>query len=182
MGRAVGVVIVGWTSGFLLAIAWGATRVSNARLASSLLAVAIAAVVLTAVLLVINAVRGRAARRRPSPMIEPQADGTAVIGATAVSVFEQRAAARIAELEARLALEEAELDAAVASLAAAELASTDDMGQDPADAGADTEAAALEPVLRQQVLDTVAELVGHTAAGAETELAGHLKELGEKAH
>jgi hypothetical protein len=180
MGRSLGVVIVGWTSGFLIAIAWGASRANNPRLASILLGLVIAGVALVAFLLAFSALRGRAARRRPGPGWEWQADDTDVIGATDVAVVEQHAAARIAELEARLALEQAELDLALATLAATELASPGVVVQDPVDTLPDPGTVALEPVLRQQVLDTVAELVEHAEHGAEGELTVRLKELAEK--
>ena len=162
VGRSLGVVVVGWASGFLIAIAWGATRANNPRLASTLSEWAIAGMVVTGLILLSIAVSDRAERRRAiraTQRWERETESTAA----AARALEERSAARIAALEARLTREQEQLDAAVASLVSAE---------DPA-------ASELEPALRQQLVDTVAELVrepGQTAA-----LATELEALLEKA-
>ena len=130
VGRSLGVVVVGWASGFLIAIAWGATRANNPRLASTLSGWAIVGMVVTGVLLLSIAVSDRAGRApRPSPLRpararDPRQPRAPTRTRREPPAAEERSAARIAELEARLAREQEELDAAVASLAATELAET----------------------------------------------------------
>ncbi|MDQ6846559.1 MAG: hypothetical protein M3019_03100 [Candidatus Dormibacteraeota bacterium] len=177
MGRSLGVVVVGWASGFLIALAWGATRANNPRLASALSGWAIAGMVVTALLLVWIAVSDRTDRRRAAR--ESDRELAVVSAAAEAAANERRTAARIGRLEARLTREQEELDAAVASLGAAELASGH-VRAGPIDAVPDAEAAKLEPALRQEVLEAVAELVGrHPAQTAE--VAGQLEALLEKA-
>jgi C4-dicarboxylate-specific signal transduction histidine kinase len=182
VGRSVGVVIVGWVSGFLVAVAWGATRANNPRLASTLSVWAIAGMVVTGLLLVSIALSDRAERRRVAQAAERQTSMVtgAMTATTAATVSEQRAAARIAELEARLAREQEELDAAAASLAASELAATGHLSPGIVDPVPNPMAAELEPVLRQEVVETVAQLVGRTGPGQSAMLAEEVEALLEK--
>ena len=122
VGRSLGVVVVGWASGFLIAIAWGATRANNPRLASILSGWAIAGMAVTGLLLLSIALSDRGERRRAAR--ESQQRAASAEAAEAAATAERRSAARIAALEARLAREQEELDATVASLAAAQLAAT----------------------------------------------------------
>lgn len=172
-------VTIGWLAGFLIAIAWGATRANNPRLASSLSGWAIAGLVVTALLLISTAVSARARRRRVAKEWRPQTQAAATADAAAAA--EARTAALVAELEARLAQEQEELNAAVASLAATELAATGQLSQGVSDAVPEAGMAELEPVLRQEVLETVAELVGRGEPGETAALAGHLEEILSKA-
>jgi C4-dicarboxylate-specific signal transduction histidine kinase len=182
VGRSVGVVTVGWGSGFLVAIAWGATRANNPRLASTLSGWAIAGMVVTGVLLVWIALSDRAERRRARKPEESQTEASVspTTAAAAATVSEQRAAARIAELETRLAREQEELDAAAAALAATDLAATGHVSPGMVDAVPDPLAAELEPVLRQEVVETVAQLVGRTGPGDSAVLAEEVEALLEK--
>lgn len=168
-------VTIGWLSGFLIAVAWGATRADNPRLASTLSGWAIAGLVVTAVLLVSTALSDRARRRRVAR--EWRRQTRAASTAAAATAAEQRTAALIADLEARLAHEQEELDAAVASLATTELAATGHVSAGVIDQVPEADAVALEPALRQEVLDTVAELVGRGEPGETAALAGHLEEI-----
>ena len=174
VGRSLGVVVVGWASGFLIAIAWGATRANNPRLASTLSGWAIAGMVVTSLLLLSIAVSDRAERRRDARAA--RRSRAAQRAATAARALEKRSAARIAELEARLAREQEQLDAAVASLAA-----TGQVSSGIVDPIPDAAAAELEPVLRQEVVDTVAQLVGRAEPGQTAVLAEELEALLEKA-
>ncbi|MBJ7596449.1 MAG: hypothetical protein JF886_16605 [Candidatus Dormibacteraeota bacterium] len=178
MGRSLGVVVVGWASGFLIAIAWSAARANNLRLATTLSGWAIAGMVVTALLLVWIALTNRADRRRAAR--ESDREMAVVSPVAEAAATERRTAARIGRIEARLAREQEELDAAVASLAAAELAATGHVHAGPVDAVPDAEAAKLEPILRQEVLETVADLVGRDPAQTAV-LAGQLEALLEKA-
>jgi C4-dicarboxylate-specific signal transduction histidine kinase len=182
VGRSVGVVIVGWGSGFLVAVAWGATRANNPRLASTLSWWAIAGMVVTGLLLISIALSDRAERRRVARQEQRQIStaATDTSATAAATVSEGRAAARIAELEARLAREQEELDAAVSSLAAAELAATGHVSPGTADAVPDPVAAVLEPVLRQEVVETVAQLMARTGPGQSAVLAEEVEALLEK--
>jgi hypothetical protein len=181
VGRSLGVVVVGWASGFLLAIAWGATRANNPRLGSILSGWAIAGMVVTGVLLASIAVSNRAERRRAARADREQREAhSAVSAAAAARALEERSGARIAELEARLAREQEELDAAVASLAATELAETGHVSAGLVEPASDPRAAELEPALRQEVVDTVAELLGRSEAQSAA-LAGELAALLENA-
>jgi hypothetical protein len=177
--RSLGVVVVGWASGFLIAIAWGATRVNNPRLASALSGWAIAGMVVTGILLVSIALSDRAERIRDERAAERWQRETES-AALAATTQEERSAARIAELEARLAQEQEELDAAVATLASAELAATGHVSAGIVDPLPDPAASVLEPALRQEVVDTVAELVGRAEPGQSAALAGELEALLEK--
>jgi C4-dicarboxylate-specific signal transduction histidine kinase len=179
VGRSLGVVVVGWISGFMIAIAWGATRVNNPRLASALSGWAIAGMVITGLLLVSIAVSDRAERRRAERATQRWERETDT-AAAAAKALEERSAARIAELEARLAREQEVLDAAVASLATAELAATGHVSAGLVEPVPDPAAAELEPVLRQEVVDAVAELVGRVEPGTTALLAGELEALVEK--
>jgi hypothetical protein len=170
--RSLVVVVVGWASGFLIAIAWGATRANNPQLASILSGWAIGGMVVTGLLLISIALSDLAERRRAGRSAarpEPQAT-------SAPTLTEARRAARIAQLEEHLAHEQQELDAAVASLAA-----TGHRSAGMVDPVPDPGAAALEPVLRQEVVDAVAQLVARTDPAQEAELAGELEALLEKA-
>ncbi len=208
VGRSLGVVVVGWGTGFLIALAWGATRVNNPRLTSVLSGWAIAGMVVIGVLLLSIVVRDRTehlgetrtsadppritdepprATRKPrrpraaAPHTTDQSHAATARAARAAAAAEKRSAARIAELEARLAREQEELDAAVASLAATELAETGHITGGMGDPDPDPAAAELEPVLRQEVVDVVAELVGRVEPGKTAALAEELAARLEKA-
>ena len=174
VGRSLGVVVVGWASGFLIAIAWGATRANNPQLASTLSGWAIAGMLVTGTLLVSIAVSDRAERRGADRAARRQRETENA--ATAAKALEERSAARIAGLEARLADEQEELNAAVASLAGTGHVSAGivEPVPDPADAE-------LEPLLRQEVVDAVAELVERAEPGQTAALAGEWEALLERA-
>ncbi len=173
--------VVGWASGFLIAIAWGATRANNPRLASTLSGWAIAGMVVTGLLLLSIAVSDRSEARRAT-RTAARAQRETERAATEARDLERRSAARLTALEARLAREQEELDAAIAFLAAAELAGTGHVGRSIVDLVPDPDAAQLEPMLRQEVVDAVAELVGKVDPVETAALAGELEALLEKAH
>jgi hypothetical protein len=179
VGRSLGVVVVGWASGFLIAIAWGATRANNPQLASTLSGWAIAGMLVTGTLLVSIAVSDRAERRGADRAARRQRETESA--ATAAKALEERSAARIAELEARLADEQEELNAAVASLATAELAGTGHVSAGIVEPVHDPADAELEPLLRQEVVDAVAELVERAEPGQTAALAGEWEALLERA-
>ena len=110
--------------------------------------------VVTGLILLSIAVSDRAERRRAIGATQRWARETE---SAAAAALEERSAARIAALEARLAREQEQLDAAVASLASDELA------------------------LRQELVDAVAELVGRGEPGQTVVLATELEALLEKA-
>ncbi len=123
--------VAGWVTGFLIAIAWGATRANNARLASTLSVWAIVGMVVIALLLLSIAATDLVERRRSARALDPKTTPVA----TDTTDIERRAAVRIAEL------------------------------------------AELEPMLRKEVVDAVAKLVGAAATGPTPDLARELEAL-----
>jgi hypothetical protein len=181
MGRSLGAVIVGWGTGFVVAVALGSTHGGNPHLGSTLLGWAVAGGVVIGLLLLVNGMSRPRAQRHPA-IAQPRRVGrqTAANSASTVKAVEERAAARVAELEALLARHEEELAATAASLAATDLAGAVqavDLEEPPAGDAA-TE---LEPALRQEVVNTLAELVGHTETGDTALLAGELASLLDRA-
>lgn len=182
MTRALRVALLGWSVGFFVAGLWGLSQPGNHRLASALFVPAGIGMVALGVFLVIGALRQRrwtdlddvdgpdlipthGARAWSSHTAGADAADTATAAAAA-----QAASTRIAELEARLALEQQQLDNVRHVLAAADAR---------AGTGADTPAqpteidlaaaAEMEPLLRQEVLDTLVELVGRKDVFSEFE-------------
>jgi uncharacterized membrane protein YccC len=150
-------------SGFVIAVAWGVARGNNPKLGSSLSGWAIGGVVVIGLLLMSSALSDRAQRRRADREAERDT-GTiarAEPGATVTTGAEQRAAARIADLEARLAREQQELEAAAASLAASQPAAPG-QASPGIDDPVDTES---EPELRQEVMQAVTELLARRGSG-----------------
>lgn len=173
MTRSLRVALLGWSVGFLVAGLWGLSQPGNHRLASALFVPAGVGMVALGVFLVIGALRQRRWTDLDDvdgPDLIPthgahawssHTTGADVGDATTAAASAQAAATRIAELEARLALEQQQLDNVRHVLAAADAL---------AGSGADTSAqptevdlaaaAEIEPLLRQEVLDTLVELVG----------------------
>jgi hypothetical protein len=175
MTRSLRVALLGWSLGFLVAGLWGLTQTVNHRLASALFVPAGAGLVVLGVLLVADARRGRrwmSLDDVDGPEFIPAglgmvwspdkaaADVAAAAAAATATAAADAAAARIAELEARLALEQLELDNVMHVLAETEsvVPTTEESAAvlravDPADAE-------MEPLLRHEVLETLVELVG----------------------
>jgi hypothetical protein len=171
--RSLGVVAVGWVAGFLVAIALGSTHTNNAGVASALSRLALAGIMVLALLLLAGELSKRAARRALTDESDADIDGAAREAAEA----ERRSAARIAELETSLARELEKLDSAAASLAATPLVVTERVTAEVPEPLSDAAASDLEPVLRREVVEAVAELVEHADAGQTAELAGRLEAL-----
>ncbi|HEY2436088.1 MAG TPA: hypothetical protein VGH93_02840 [Solirubrobacteraceae bacterium] len=180
MTRVLRVALLGWSLGFLIAGLVGLTLPGNHPLASTFLVAAGAGTVLLGVLLVAGGLRaGRRATiddvddvkviATPAPATPIPHEATAVEAAAAAAAAAERAAtARIAELEALLALEEQRLDEVIQALAAEDAVETaDDVAPG---AQAQSDAAAEEPVLRAQVVDTLVELIGEKDVIGELEV------------
>jgi uncharacterized membrane protein len=175
--RSLVVVAVGWVAGFLIATALSSTHTGNPGLAGRLWPLAVAGMAVIALLLLAGALSGRAERRRSAG----EARAAAESAAREVTEVERRSAARIAELETSLARELEKLDSAVASLAATQLQATERASAGTVAAVPDTTACELEPVLRREVVEAVAELVENAGPGETAALAGHLEALLGKA-
>jgi hypothetical protein len=176
MTRPFAVALLGWSLGFLAAGLWGLTQTGNHRLAAMLFVPAGVGIVVLGIVLIVGALRDRRWMSlddvdRPefipgghAPATSPAtALAIATAEATAAAAAADAAAARIAELEARLALEQQQLDnvkhvlAETDSLAPVAVDGAVDPGEvDPA-------AVEMEPLLRQEVLETLVELVGTKA-------------------
>lgn len=168
MTRSLRVAFLGLSLGFLVAVGWGVVH-GNVHGVSTLLAPGIAGLAVTAVLALVVGIRERAARRReeePAPVSPPTAGrgspgaqpGAPAKAATPVVAVADPAAARIAVLEARLALEQEQLDTATIGLAEADLMATHGPTIAP-DAPVDPAAVAAEPGLRQELLETLVQLI-----------------------
>ena len=174
MARSLRVTILGFSLGFLVAGLWGLTQPGNHGLASALLVPAGGGIVLLGGFLVVDMLRHRrwmnladvdgpdfiptygapaAPARQAATCVAPASAAAAVAAADA-------AAARIAELEARLAIEEQELDNVVHALGEAGSFASPATDSPPQLADVDPDAAEMEPLLRQEVLETLVELVG----------------------
>ncbi len=81
MGRSLGLVVVGWCSGFLIAIAWGVSRANHPRLASMLSGWVIAGLVVTAVLLLSIAITNRVERWQEAKKAAREAARAAAVDA-----------------------------------------------------------------------------------------------------
>jgi hypothetical protein len=190
MGRSVRVAILGWSSGFVVALLIGANRVSNPHARSALLVAALVGLALMAVLMVSVAVADHVERRRWAE--EEALDDEETLDefvhltaralpttslpllderASAVAAAAERTAATIAALEARLAVEQEELDAALEAMAAADLLGSAHAFTASTYEEVAIDAAAAEPVLRQQLLDTLVELVGRGEHRSSDDLA-----------
>jgi hypothetical protein len=170
------VALFGWSLGFLAAGAWGLTQPANHRLATAMLVPAGIGTVLLLVLVLSDLVRNRGRHEWvdleevDGPEHIPVAHGMAapaeaaaagdVARAGAPTELEDAAAARIAALEVRLAAEQEELDELIHALAEADAAVLTPGGPASLTAEEMASAAELEPMLRQQVLDALVELVG----------------------
>jgi hypothetical protein len=168
MTRSLRVAFLGLSLGFLVAVGWGVVH-GNVHGVSTLLAPGIAGLAVTAVLALVVGIREGAARRReeePAPVTPPTAGrgspgaqpGAPAKAATPVVAVADPAAARIAVLEARLALEQEQLDTATIALAEADLMATHGPTIAP-DAPVDPAAVAAEPRLRQELLETLVQLI-----------------------
>lgn len=164
MERSLGGVILGWGCGFIIALAWGANRAHDPQLAAALLALGIVGLGVLATFLVSLSLSDRAARLRD----EPEEDATLAWPAAAsrtvragdAPALADVTAARIALLEGRLAVEQAELEAAIATVAAADAASV-----------------AAEPLLRKEVMETVVGLVGSAHLRQPDDIVRELEQL-----
>ena len=178
VGRSIRVVIGGWVAGFLVAVVWGTTRANNGGHASFLSGWAILGLVVIGVLLLGSAVSELVGRRRVARDTAPRT-ASVVFPATAAdeaTATERQAATRIAELEARLAIEEAELETAAASLAAAEAPMAGQPSAGIVFPASTDRAVELEPELREEVVETVAGLIATSRPEeAATLLAGAIK-------
>ncbi len=165
----------------MVAVALGSTHGGNPHLGSTLLGWAVAGGVVIGLLLLFNGMSRPRARRHPAVTqrrrVGRQTDASS---ASAVSAVEERAAARVAELEALLARHEEELAATAASLAATEVAGVD-QAVDLGETGPGDGASELEPALRKEVVNTLAELVGRAETGETALLAGELASLLDRA-
>jgi hypothetical protein len=177
MARSLRVAILGFSLGFLVAGLWGLTLPDNHQLASALFVAAGAGILVLGVFLVVDVLRHRrwmnladvdgpefiptyGGTALPSRQAAASATHVSAASAAAAVAAADAAAARIAELEARLAIEELELDNVVHALdEAGHLASTA-TDSAPRLALVDSEVAEMEPLLRQEVLETLVELVG----------------------
>jgi hypothetical protein len=174
MARSLRVAILGFSVGFLLAGVWDLTQPGNHRLASALFVPAGVGILSLGVFVLVDSLRARRwvdledvdgpefipTHRAPAWPARPAvSDPLPVPAATAVAAADA-AAVRIAELEARLAVEQQELENVVHALA-----ETSPFAPSRAESAldleeADSEAAGMEPLLRQEVLETLVELVG----------------------
>jgi hypothetical protein len=171
MVRSLRLVLIGWSLGFVLAGLWGLTQPGDHRLASVLFVPAGIGIVGLGVVFVRRALGGdrwvelhgdvagpEFIRTQDAPTWSwPQAAPADPAAAVAAA---DAAAVRITALEARLALEQQELDQVIQALA-----ETDPPALSDGDAATelqevDATAAELEPLLRQEVLDTLVQLVG----------------------
>jgi hypothetical protein len=174
MARSLRVAILGLSLGFLIAALWLLTQSGNDRLASALFVPAGAGILVLGVFLVVDVVRHSrwmdlADVDGPEfiptygaaelPARQAATDAAAASAAAAVAAADA-AAARIAELEARLAIEEQELDNVVHALGEADPFAFSATDRPPQLADVDSDAAGMEPLLRQEVLETLVELVG----------------------
>jgi hypothetical protein len=168
MERSLGGVILGWGCGFIIALAWGANRAHNPQLAADLLALGIVGLGVLAAFLVSLSLSDRAARprdeREEDAALAWPADASRTDRAGNAPALADVTAARIALLEARLAVEQAELEAAIATVAAADAASV-----------------AAEPLLRAEVLETVVGLMGSAQLRQPDDIARELEHLLEDA-
>ena len=177
MARSLRVAILGFSLGFLIAGLWGLTQPGNHQLASALFVPAGVGILLLGVFLVADVLRRRRwmdladvdgpefiptygapalAARQAATGAGPGRDASAAAAVAAADA----AAARIAELEARLAIEEQELDNVVHALAEAGPLASSATDSAPQVANVESDAAETEPLLRQEVLETLVELVG----------------------
>ena len=175
MGRSLRVALLGWSMGFLVAGLWGLTQTGNPHLASALLAPAALGMAVLLVLVLVGAAHDHFGHRwvdldevdseEHIPPARPSRAATVAAPrpVAAATPAGDDGSARIAALEERLAREQAELDQLLHALAE-EDAEALEAGRQPspvADAPVEPDAAALEPVLRQQVLDALVELVAN---------------------
>ncbi|MGH7723269.1 MAG: hypothetical protein ACRENL_10660 [Candidatus Dormibacteria bacterium] len=181
MGRSLGVVLIGGSCGFLLAVAAGTNRATNLQLASMLWAAAGLGAAILAVLLLVMAIGPRVARRRAAGPAAGVPSDPRAPAARPVEVRADRAAARIAALEARLALEQEQLDAAVQALAATDVAGAVAMPARGPEEGADAASGDDEPALREEVIETFAAMVSTAQRTQAADLARRLETLLEDA-
>lgn len=192
MARALRAAIVGWSTGFLIAVAWSGSRAHDPRMTSTLIPWAGGGLLVMALLLVVVGVREVLARRRlgrtqqadradaewfaqmraPALPERQGSDAVEPLQARVAAATADAAAARIAILEARLALEQEHVEATLRVLAREELleAAMHRPGLVPADA---------EPLLRAELTDALAELLGST--GQVGEVSRHLETRLERA-
>jgi hypothetical protein len=176
MVRSLRLVVIGWSLGFVLAGLWGLTQPGDHRLASVLFVPAGIGIVGLGVVFVLQARRGdrwtelhgvagpelSSAQDAPTwswPETAPANPSDPADPAAAVAAADA-AAARIAELEARLAVEQQELDQVIQALAETDPPALSDGAGATELEEVDATAAELEPLLRQEVLDTLVQLVG----------------------
>jgi hypothetical protein len=173
MVRSLRLVLIGWSLGFVLAGLWGFTQPGDHRLASVLFVPAGIGVVGLGVVFVLKARRGDRWTELHDvavPAFIPtqdaptwswrEADHAAPADPAAAVAAADAAAVRIAELEARLALEQQELDQVIQALAETDPPALSDGNGATEVQEVDASAAELEPLLRQEVLDTLVQLVG----------------------
>jgi hypothetical protein len=174
MARSLRVAILGLSIGFLLAGLLGLTQPGNHPLASALFVPAGIGIAVLGVLLVVDALRDRRwmdledvdgpefipTYGAPAWSARQAAADAAAARAPAAAAAADAAAARIAELEARLAIEEQELHNVVDALGETDPFASSAADSAPHLAEVDSDAAEMEPLLRQEVLETLIELVG----------------------
>lgn len=174
MTRSLRVAILGFSIGFLIAGLWGLTQAGNDRLASALFVPAGVGILVLGVFLLIDVRRHRhlmdledvdgpefiPTYGPPPPLAWPAATDTTHASAAAATAATDAAAARIAELEARLAIEEQELDNVVHALGEADRVASAATDSSPTLAEVDSDAAEMEPLLRQEFLESLVGLAG----------------------
>jgi hypothetical protein len=174
MTRSLRVAILGFSIGFLIAGLWGLTQPGNRGVASALFVPAGVGILVLGVFLLIDVRRHRRwmdlkdvdgpefipSYGPPAPLSWPAATDVPPASALAATAAADAAAARIAELEARLAIEEQELDNVVQALGEADRGASSATDSSPALAEVDSDAAEREPLLRQEVLESLVELAG----------------------
>ncbi len=161
MSRSLSRVILGFAFGLIVALAISANRTHNTGLAATFLGWALVGAAILALMLLAAAIAARAEGRDAAA--EPDAEIAAAVESAAappttevdpaaVSAIADASASRIALLEARLAVEEQELEVALAAMAAADSAVTDHAARADGDEP-------IDPDMRERVLETVAGLV-----------------------
>lgn len=184
MARSLRMAILGWSLGFLVAGLWGLTQSGSHHLASALLVPAGVGLSVLVVLLVAGAAgedhgahtwvdldEVDGPEHIPLPL--PAEPAVTAIAATSSTATESTGSEdRIALLEARLAAEQQQLDEMIHALAEADAAALAGAPQ-TAPLVEDPQAIELEPVLRRQVIEALAELVGT----GEGDLLGELSRL-----
>ncbi|MDQ2961390.1 MAG: hypothetical protein M3R48_10145 [Candidatus Dormibacteraeota bacterium] len=174
MLRVVRAAAIGWACGFGVAVAWSAVSGGDRQLGSALLFDGIGGLLVMAAVLAVAAVRTAVVHRRSVREAERDAAwfarilpaGTDGAGTAVATATAELGVARIALLEARLADEQASLDAAMRAMAeqdaAVEVTGRRLMAEAPAENPAVT-----EPVLRQELVTALVELMGRPTAGSQ---------------